>query len=61
VQCKRLFARNLADYFAPFRERRAALAADPAHVWSVLRQGADRAVAIASEVMAEVKEAVQLP
>jgi tryptophanyl-tRNA synthetase len=61
VQCKKLFARNLADYFTPFRERRAALAADPAHVWSVLRQGADRAVTIASEVMGEVKEAVQLP
>jgi tryptophanyl-tRNA synthetase len=61
VQCKKLFARNLADYFTPFRERRAALAADRAHVWSVLRQGADHAVTIASEVMGEVKEAVQLP
>jgi tryptophanyl-tRNA synthetase len=61
VQCKRLFARNLADYFAPFRERRAALAADPDQVWDILANGARRASAIASEVIAEVKAAVGLP
>ena len=61
VQCKRLFARNLADYFAPFRERRAALAADPDKVWDILADGARRATAIASEVIAEVKAAVGLP
>lgn len=61
VECKRLFARNLADYFAPFRQRRAALAADPDRVWEILADGARRASAIASEVIAEVKEAVGLP
>ncbi|MGD8998559.1 MAG: tryptophan--tRNA ligase [Anaerolineae bacterium] len=61
VQCKKLFARNLADYFAPFRERRAELAAEPGCVWRILEEGADRAVAIASEVIGEVKDAVQLP
>ncbi len=61
VDCKRLFARNLADYFAPFRERRAELASDPDHVWDVLAEGARRASAIASQVLAEVKEAVGLP
>jgi tryptophanyl-tRNA synthetase len=61
VQCKRLFAENLADYFAPFRERRAELAAQPDLVWDILADGARRASAIASEVMAEVRDAVQLP
>ncbi|MGD2145722.1 MAG: tryptophan--tRNA ligase [Anaerolineae bacterium] len=61
VQCKKLFAKNLADYFAPFRERRAELAADPERVWQVLEEGADRAQAIAAQVMAEVREAVHLP
>ncbi|MBN1956387.1 MAG: tryptophan--tRNA ligase [Anaerolineae bacterium] len=61
VDCKRLFARNLADYFAPFRERRAALAAEPDRVWEILADGAQRATAIATAVMAEVREAVGLP
>jgi tryptophanyl-tRNA synthetase len=61
VQCKKLFARNLADYFGPFRERRAELAADPRRVWKILDEGAERATAIASGVIAGVKDAVQLP
>jgi tryptophanyl-tRNA synthetase len=61
VQCKKLFARNLADYFAPFRERRAELAADPGRVWRILEEGAERAARIASGVIAEVRDAVQLP
>ena len=61
VECKRLFARNLTDYFAPFRQRRAQFAADPAYVWDVLDGGAQRARAIAAEVIGEVKAAVGLP
>ncbi len=61
VECKRLFARNLADHFAPFRARRAELAADPNLVWDVLADGARRASTIASGVIAEVKAAVGLP
>ncbi len=61
VQCKRLFAKNLIDYFAPFRERRAALAADPDRVWDILDAGARRASVIAAETMAEVKAAIGLP
>jgi tryptophanyl-tRNA synthetase len=61
VQCKRLFSKNLSDYFAPFRERRAALAADPDRVWDILADGARRAGAIASETIAEAKAAVGLP
>ncbi len=61
VQCKRLFAENLAAYFAPFRERRAALAATPDRVWDILADGARRAAVIADETIAEVKAAVGLP
>lgn len=61
VQCKKLFAKNLADYFAPFRERRAALAADPDRVWQILTDGAKRASDVAAGVMAEVREAIELP
>jgi tryptophanyl-tRNA synthetase len=61
VDCKKRFARNLSDYFAPFRQRRAELAADPDNVWDVLADGAHRAEAIATEVLGEVKEAIGLP
>ncbi|MGD1992562.1 MAG: tryptophan--tRNA ligase [Anaerolineae bacterium] len=61
VQCKRLFAENLAAYFAPFRERRARLASQPDLVWDILADGARRASVIASEVITEVRDAVQLP
>ncbi|MBN1177670.1 MAG: tryptophan--tRNA ligase [Anaerolineae bacterium] len=61
VQCKRLFAQNLAAYFAPLRERRAALSARPDDVWDVLAEGARRAEVIAEAVITEVKDAVGLP
>jgi tryptophanyl-tRNA synthetase len=61
VDCKKILAQNLADHLAPFRERRAQLADDPDHVWDVLHDGAERARAIARQVIAEVKAAVGLP
>jgi tryptophanyl-tRNA synthetase len=61
VQCKRKFARNLSEYFAPFRQRRAEFAADADYVWDVLADGARRASAIATQVLAEVHAAVGLP
>jgi len=61
VECKKRFARNLSDYFAPFRERRAQFAADADYVWDVLADGARRARAIADQVLGEVKAAIGLP
>jgi tryptophanyl-tRNA synthetase len=61
VDCKKIFARNLANHFAPFREKRAQLAANPNHVWEVLADGANRARNIAAETIRQVKEAVGLP
>ncbi len=61
VECKKRFARNLSDYFAPFRERRAQFAADADYVWDLLADGARRARAIADQVLGEVKAAIGLP
>ena len=61
VDCKKKFAQNLSDYFAPFRQRRAEIAADPDYVWDVLADGARRASDIAAGVLGEVKTAVGLP
>ena len=61
VEHKELFAKDLADYFAPFRERRARFAADPDYVWEVLADGAERARGIAQQTIVEVREKVRLP
>ncbi len=61
VQCKQLFARNLNNHLEPFRERRSGFAQDPVYVWDILKEGKMRAQAIASQTMADVREAVGLP
>ncbi len=61
VECKKLFAQNLTEHLAPFRERRVQFAADPNTVWDVLHEGAERARVVARQVLGEVKEAVGLP
>jgi tryptophanyl-tRNA synthetase len=61
VDCKKILSRNINAHFAHFRERRAELAKDPAYVWDVLADGANRARVIAAETMSEVKDAIGLP
>lgn len=56
---KRLFA-GVWEYFAPMRARRAEIVADPAFVETVLKEGAEKANAIANAVMARVRTAVGL-
>ena len=46
---------------AELRERRAELAARPDDVWDVLRDGAQRARALAAKTMDEVRAAIGLP
>jgi tryptophanyl-tRNA synthetase len=48
-------------YFAPARERRRELEADPGYVQDVLRDGGARARAVAQQVMEKVREATGLP
>lgn len=61
VEHKKWFAKDLADYFAPFRARRAELAADPNYIWDILADGAERARVIAQQTITEVKQSVGLP
>jgi tryptophanyl-tRNA synthetase len=61
VQCKQLFAQNLNQNLDPFRQRRAELDRNPEMVWEILRDGKDRAQAIARQTIREVKQALGLP
>jgi tryptophanyl-tRNA synthetase len=61
VDCKKLLARNLNAHLEPFRARRAEIGQDPDTVQDVLQDGKQRAQAIASQTIAEVKDAVGLP
>jgi tryptophanyl-tRNA synthetase len=56
---KRLLA-AVTDYFAPFREKRAAIVADPAYVDRVLAEGAEKARALARKTLSRVRDAVGL-
>jgi tryptophanyl-tRNA synthetase len=60
VEDKQLFAKNLNDALAPFREKRAELDRSPDDVFDVLCDGAKRARVIAQQTMAEVRQAVGL-
>ncbi len=61
VDCKKLLARNLNAHLEPFRARRAEIGQDPGTVQDVLQDGKRRAQAIASQTIAEVKDAIGLP
>jgi tryptophanyl-tRNA synthetase len=61
VQCKQLLAKNMNAHLEPFRERRADFSRDPQRVWDVLCDGKERARAIASRTMEEVRAAIGLP
>ena len=50
----------MTDYFAPFRERRAQLVADPDYVERVLAEGAEKARLVARKTLARVRNAVGL-
>jgi tryptophanyl-tRNA synthetase len=56
---KRLFG-AMWDYFAPMRQRRAELEADPGYVDSVLKAGAERAQGVAEVTMRRVRAGLGL-
>lgn len=60
VSCKRECIESVITNLAPMRERRAELVKDPGQVFRVLEQGADRARAVASETMADVRKSMGL-
>ena len=61
VDCKKILAKNMNDYFAPIRARREEFAKDEASTWDMLKDGAQRASVIAESVMREVRRDVGLP
>jgi len=58
VDCKRDLAENLNAYLRPVRERRAEL--DASSVTTILADGAERARAVASDTLRDVKEAMHI-
>ncbi|AFV89810.1 MAG: tryptophan--tRNA ligase [Acidipropionibacterium acidipropionici] len=56
---KRLTA-SMNDYFAPIRARRAEVAADEGYLRSVLRDGNERAGAVADQTLDEVRRAMKM-
>lgn len=60
VECKKLLADGINSALLDFRERRAALANDPDHIYDILSEGARRAQAVARETMGEVKSKMGL-
>lgn len=61
VDCKKILAKNMNEYFAPIRARREEIAKDEASTWDMLKDGAQRASVIAESVMREVRKDVGLP
>jgi tryptophanyl-tRNA synthetase len=60
VDCKGILADNLVETFAPFRARRAELAARPGLVAEVLAAGAAKVRPVAADTMAAVRDAMHL-
>ena len=60
VDCKKRLAKNMNEFLAPLREKRAQLAAKPDYIKEVLADGAARARVIARETMGEVRKKMGL-
>jgi tryptophanyl-tRNA synthetase len=58
VETKQLLAERMISFFAPMREKRLRLVADPGYVEEVLAAGAEKARPIIDATMAEVRAAV---
>jgi len=60
VECKKILSDCLNEKLAPCRSRREELAANPAFVDNLLRDGSSRASEISDSVMAEVRAALKM-
>lgn len=57
---KKRLLQATTDYFAPFREKRAEITANPKYVDQVLAEGAEKARSVARKTLARVRDAVGL-
>jgi tryptophanyl-tRNA synthetase len=60
VECKALTVESVNAHLAPIRERRHALAQDPAKLRQTIQHGAQKAIAAAEETMSAVRDAIGL-
>ena len=60
VECKALAVESVNAHLAPIRERRHALAQNPAKVRQTIQHGAQKAIAAAEETMSAVRDAIGL-
>jgi tryptophanyl-tRNA synthetase len=60
IDCKKKLVQNIENDMGPIRRRYEELQATPDVVWDILRDGADRARAIAVTVMADVRASMGL-
>jgi tryptophanyl-tRNA synthetase len=56
VQCKERLGSVINDFFAPMRERRTKLAADPDQVTKIIKYGNQKARKVARQTLLEVRE-----
>lgn len=57
---KKMATEAINEFFAPIRAKRAELAADPGYVRQVLREGNERAGAVADQTLSEVREVMRM-
>jgi len=60
VTVKKYLAGVLENFLAPIRSRREEFAKDPAQVMSILKNGTEKAEALASQVMSRVRKAIKI-
>ncbi|MBI3794866.1 MAG: tryptophan--tRNA ligase [Nitrospinae bacterium] len=60
VACKKELAKNIAEYMAPFDERRAKWAGRKNEVMDILRAGSDKARVVAAQTLAEAEAAMKI-
>ncbi|OYN90898.1 tryptophan--tRNA ligase [Parenemella sanctibonifatiensis] len=57
---KKFLTEAVNEYFAPMREKRTELLAEPAELMAVLHRGNDQANEVAEQTLAEVRQAMQM-
>ena len=60
IDCKRQVSNAMVERFSPMWETRATFTTRPKHTQEVVEEGRKRAATVASETMAEVKEAMKI-
>ena len=60
TDCKKILAEKLVEKLNPFHERRKEITADPSRVSKILKDGREKAHAVAASTLGEVKSAMKM-